>query len=414
MALEHSTNIIKNGLTFYYDMSNTWKSWQGAPTTNLVGSSMSIYNNVPGDVTASLVATNEYYRDAQVWQLTLTPTTATGVGYLTNGNNPGIGVVTSGGGGLANRFTGHAIFYRSTVPLHSTPLFTNYSNISGWGAGALGSNRSVSMGDGWSRGEVLFFNASTQSDGKYWAINPASATLNVPIVIFWAGPFKEDRNDSNHVAAYTPGTRSSTQSIIDMTNNSVPTVNNLSYNSSNNFNFIANDATSTITVPLSASFNKLAGTISMWVNPAGYSGSNGLFVNRDVNTANAADWFWIGSWDSANVFYFRLGDGTTCCNNDLTISNWASVCPTNTWTYVTCSWTSAGQSRIYTNGVLRTSRSISAIPSTNPSATGRIGLGHESPGSWNGRIGVTQIYNRQLTDNEILYNFNSMRMRYGV
>ncbi len=414
MALEHSTNIIKNGLTFYYDMSNTWKSWQGAPTTNLVGTSMSIYNNVPGDVTASLVATTEYYRDAQVWQLTLTPTTATGVGYLTNGNNPGIGVVTSGGGGLANRYTGHAIFYKSTVPLHSTPLFTNYSNISGWGAGSLGSNRSVSMGDGWSRGEVLFFNASTQSDGKYWAINPASATLNVPIVIYWAGPFKEDRNDSNHVAAYTLGTRSSTQSIIDMTNNSTPTVNNLSYNSSNNFNFIANDATSTITVPLSASFNKLEGTISMWVNPAGYSGSNGLFVNRDVNTANAVDWFWIGSWDSANVFYFRLGDGSTCCNNDLTISNWASVCPTNTWTYVTCSWTSAGQSRIYTNGVLRTSRSISAIPSTNPSSTGRIGLGHESPGSWNGRIGVTKIYNRQLTDNEILYNFNSMRMRYGV
>jgi hypothetical protein len=81
---------------------------------------------------------------------------------------------------------------------------------------------------------------------------------------------------------------------------------------------------------------------------------------------------------------------------------------------VTVSWTSEGTSKIYTNGVLRTSRSISAIPATNPTATGRIGLGHEAPASWNGKIGVTQIYNRQLTDSEILSNFNALRGRYNV
>jgi hypothetical protein len=209
-------------------------------------------------------------------------------------------------------------------------------------------------------------------------------------------------------------TRSNTQAILDLTNRSTNTTNNLLYNSDGTFNFVGGDATSTITVPLSTAFNKLTGTIGMWVNPSSYSGSNGLFVNRDVNTANATDWFWIGSWDSANVFYFRLGNGSDCCSNDLTVSSWASFCPTNTWTYVTCSWTSAGTSRIYTNGILRASRSISAIPATNPSATGRIGLGHEAPASWNGKIAVTQIYNRQLTDSEILSNFNSMRGRFNI
>jgi hypothetical protein len=213
----------------------------------------------------------------------------------------------------------------------------------------------------------------------------------------------------------SPGeTRSNTQSIVDITNRSINTSNNLLYNSDGTFSFIGGDATSTITVPLSTAFNKLTGTIGMWVNPSSYSGSNGLFVNRDNNTANAIDWFWIGSWDSANVFYFRLGNGSDCCSNDLTLSSWASFCPTNTWTYVTCSWSSAGTSRIYTNGILRASRSISAIPATNPSTTGRIGLGHESPASWNGKIAVTQIYNRQLTDVEILSNFNSMRGRFNI
>ena len=213
---------------------------------------------------------------------------------------------------------------------------------------------------------------------------------------------------------FAPGIRSNTQSILDLTNRSTNTTNNLSYNSDGTFNFIGGDATSTITVPLSTAFNKLTGTIGMWVNPSSYSGGNGLFVNRENNIANAVDWFWIGSWDSANVFYFRLGNGSDCCSNDLTLSSWASFCPTNTWTYVTCSWQSGGLSRIYTNGILRASRSISAIPATNPSATGRIGLGHEAPGSWNGRIAVAQIYNRQLTDSEILSNFNSMRGRFNV
>lgn len=207
MALAHSPSVVTNGLVFYYDMNNYKKSWNGAPTTNLVGDSMSIYNNVPGDVSASLVTTGEYYRSAPIYKLTLTPTTASGVSYLTGGNNPGIGVVTGGGGGTANRYTGHAIFYRPTVSMTSTPLYTNYSNIPGWGAGSLGSNRSVDMGDGWYRGEVLWYDTVTRSDGKYWAINPAGATLNVPIHIFWAGPFKEDRNDSAFVAPYTPNVR---------------------------------------------------------------------------------------------------------------------------------------------------------------------------------------------------------------
>ena len=414
MSLAHSPKIVTDGLILYTDMNNSEKSFRGAPTTNIHDNSMNIYNNVPDHVTASLVSTSETYRGAVVWRLTLTPTTATGVGYLTAGNNPGIGVYTSGGGGLANRYTGHAIFYKTTVPMHSTPLFTNYSNIAGWGAGPLGSNRSVPMGDGWARGEVIWYDTVTRSDGKFWAINPATATINVPIVIFWAGPFKEDRNDSGHIAAYTTGTRSSAQALLDLTNRSSVTVNSLAYTSNGSFSFIGDNASSTVSVPLSTAFNKTAGTIGMWVNPTSYSGSNGLFVNRDDNTANATDWFWIGSWDSASVFYFRLGNGSTCCDNDLTLSNWASFCPVNTWTHVTCSWASSGESRIYTNGVLRTSRSISSIPATNPSSTGRIGLGHNGPGSWNGQISTTYIYNRQLTAAEVLQNFNALRGRYGI
>ena len=78
MAISLSPKIVTQGLTFAYDMYNTAKSWKGQPTTNLVGDGMSIYNNVPSDVTASLTTTGDYYRGAPVYKLTLTPTTASG------------------------------------------------------------------------------------------------------------------------------------------------------------------------------------------------------------------------------------------------------------------------------------------------------------------------------------------------
>jgi hypothetical protein len=413
MGLAHSPSIVTNGLVFYYDMNNYQKSWNGVPTTNLVGDGMSIYNNVPGDVSASLVTTGEYYRGAPIYKLTLTPTTSTGVSYLTAGGNPGIGVVSGGGGGTANRYTGHAIFYRSTVSMHSTPLYTNYSNISGWGAGSLGLHRSVNMGDGWYRGEVLWYDTVTRSDGKYWAINPAGATLNVPIHIFWAGPFKEDRNDSAFVSPYVPSTRSTTQALLDLTNGSVATVSNLTYNSDNTFNFTYSNP-SYITVPLSTAFNKTEGTMDFWVYPTRYNGGNGYFVNREDSTPNAADWFWIGPY--SDYFYFRIGNGSDCCSNDLSFGAGAqSVIPLNTWTNMCFTWKINSTSAIYKNGILYTSRNIGNIPSTNPANNGRIGLGHANADDYfHGKMPSVSIYNRQLSASEVFQNFSAKRGIYGI
>ena len=178
-----------NGLVFAFDTGDTRNSFLGRPTTNLMeGYGLSNYNNVPGSVTTNLTQTSDSYRGAPIWIQTLTPLDGSGVSWLSNGNNPGLGVVTSGGGGLANRYTGHSIFFKPTVPMHSSPIFTQYSNIGGWQTCC----NYEDMGDGWFRAKVLWYDTTTRSDGKYWAINPLSATLNIPITIYWAGPFKED------------------------------------------------------------------------------------------------------------------------------------------------------------------------------------------------------------------------------
>jgi hypothetical protein len=398
MSVASGPFISTSGLLFSYDMGNPGRSWEGAPTTNLTPN-LGI-SSVLGAPTVTYVGIEDGWKKYSL------------NGTWTGGTYPysvSIDSVSFTGGVTYTS----GVFIKTSVPAKFATLFTgmNYVNEP---MNNFGTSFSTPQSDGsFFVGRSGFQYTSTTPQPGYILSQPVVGQTFSSATDFI---FIKDGQvqTGSFPTPFTSGTRSNTQALLDLTSTSIITTNNLTYNSDNTFNFAGGDATSTVTVPLSTTFNKLTGTIGMWVNPSGYSGSNGLFVNRDNNTPNATDWFWIGSWDSANVFYFRLGDGSTCCNNDLTISNWASFCPTNTWTYVTCSWLSGGESRIYTNGVLRASRAISSIPETNPSSTGRIGLGHESPGSWNGKIGTTQIYNRQLTEAEILQNFNALRGRYGV
>lgn len=402
MSLQHSPGIVTNGLVFAYDMGNPNKSWLGQPTTNLVGDGMSIYNNVSSDVSITLTATSEKYKGATVYKQVIKPITATGVSYLTAGNNPGIGVISSGGGGTASRYTGHAIFYKPTTAMHSTPLFTNYSNIGGWGAGSLGSNRSVSMGDGWFRGEVIWYDTVTRSDGKYWAINPANVALNVPITVYWGGPFKEDRNDSTMVAQYTTSTRSNTQALIDLTGTNTITASSLTYASDGTFSF--NGSSDYITIPNTTLGNgNVPWTVSAWVktnttvNALGQgsvlSNSSGgpVYSMMGVNAGKIVYWTYQNA-----AWVQKLGTGKTVNDNTWHLLTWVNY---NNYTM-----------DMYVDGVLDSNVPNSTSGNNNP--VDRIG------GSWaaqfNGSISSLSRYNRALSAAEVKQNFNALRGRYGI
>ena len=186
------------------------------------------------------------------------------------------------------------------------------------------------------------------------------------------------------------------------------------YSSANSGSIVFDGTNDYVSIPLSTSLNKTQGTMNFWVYPTRYNGSNGYFVNRDDSTPNAVDWLWIGPY--SDTFYFRLGNGSDCCSNDLTFSSVSSVIPLNSWTNMCFTWVSNGTSAIYKNGTLYTSRSIGNVPATNPSVTGRIGLGHGGNGDeyFAGRMSNTTIYNRVLTAAEIQQNYNATRGRYGI
>ena len=384
-----------NGLVFAFDTGDTRNSFLGRPTTNLMsGYGLSNYNNVPGSVTTNLTQTSDSYRGAPIWIQTLTPLDGSGVSWLSNGNNPGLGVVSSGGGGLANRYTGHSIFFKPTVPMNSSPIFTYYSNIGGWQSCCDYED----MGDGWFRAKVLWYDTTTRSDGKYWAINPLSATLNTPITIYWAGPFKEDLN-SQYISQYTPTSRSNTESLLDLAGGNSMSVADVSFNS--NLQITFDGTNDNINIPSSNVFDTQTVTVEVVVKP--------------TTTFQLGFWFEKGIVNSQYSLFMENSNivwRTAYGGNYDSLYFGSSNMTANAWNYVVGTYT-AGDKRVYLNTNLMNNNNLNVTLNTNQ---GNQYIGSYNPNSYyyNGEIAVVKVYNRVLTPGEIKQNYGHYKTRFNL
>jgi hypothetical protein len=394
MASIGGPNLVNNGLIFGYDtgqpaFSNNigTRLYRGRPTTNISsGIGMSTYNNVPGNVSSVLEGLSETFQGAQVIKQTLTAADASGASYLSNGNNPGIGVVTGGGGGTGGRYTGHSIFFKPTVPMHSSPIFTNYSNIGGWQS----SNLYEAVGDGWFRAYVTWYGASTASDGKYWAINPQQAVVNQPIVIYWAGPFKEDLN-SQAVSPYVFSSRGDTNSLIDQRRLRTIDVSTTSFSSTNNVMFF--DGTDDY-----ININSDLGTLSQYtIEHVSFKGSDNRMPISSISGPlfyqfGDNSWYYTHSGGAGEYYYPR----------SFTINGWGH------WTIVY----NGTNVRIYRNGVYEGQQATTGTANW----TNGLRIGNYTGGGypWNGQIAVARMYNRALSDSEVSQNFQAFKPRFGL
>jgi len=390
-----------NGLVFAYDTGDTRNSFLGRPTTNLMsGYGLSNYNNVPGSVTTTLSQTSDSYRGTPIWIQTLTPLDGSGVSWLSNGNNPGLGVVSSGGGGLANRYTGHSIFFKPTVPMNSSPIFTHYSNIAGWQSCC----NYEDMGDGWFRAKVLWYDTTTRSDGKYWAINPLSATLNTPITVYWAGPFKEDLN-SQYISQYTPTSRSNTGSLLELAGGNSMSVADVSFDS--NLQITFDGTNDLITIPNNTALDNQTFTLESVFYTDTLNQYGFLFEKGTVNTQYSH--FFEGGY-----FVFRTMGLST---NDTLINPSTNAFVQSRYNHVISTYES-GIKKIYVNGVLAaTTTGLTGTVGTNNGGMSIGAYGGYSGGHsywFNGQIPVTKIYNRALTAGEIKQNYGHYKTRFNL
>lgn len=411
MAFIRNPFIIRDGLVFAFDLNDKDTCYKGRPTTNVIhNTGLANYNNVPGDVTTNLVQTTDTYRGAPIWKQTITPTTATGVSYLKNANNPGIGVYHGGGGGLANIYTGHAIFYKPTSLMNATPIYLHYSNIPGYQCSGCAPE---DMGDGWFRAKVVWYDTVARTDAKYWAINPADSTINSPITIYWADPFKEELNISDYTnmsrsCFSTGGFRTGMNSVIDVTGNRTLTTVNEQMMKENMLHF---DATSYLLADGSSILDNDVHSIFFSVRfnstgtyPNSYTGSWDKIFTFNPSGTDRSPGVW--RYPSQRYLHWRYDPG----NSGTDFGNiGGGDFALNTWYYVGV--TKNGASTVmYVNGVQVGTGSVSS-PKTSGIANMWFFEGHTTGAITN--MSCCHIYNRVLSATEVANNYNAIRGRIG-
>jgi hypothetical protein len=204
----------------------------------------------------------------------------------------------------------------------------------------------------------------------------------------------------SYPSRFVDGTRSTTQSLLDLTSKTIITMTSPIYNNDGTFSF--NGGTDSIA--LAASIGPMGNnfTISAWMN------STNIAATQNILSMNGP--------------YFMRIDGSRVRFNVLTDSwlfqNGTTTLLSNTWYFLTMVWNgTAGTWTGYINDTqefsVSKSGSINAAYSNFYGYVGYTPQGGEQSNFF-GQIPVVYYYNRALSALEVSQNFNAIRGRYGV
>lgn len=393
MALIQSPSIVTDGLVFYYDESNTEKSWKGCPTTNLA-------QNGKVDYYERWAITNSYPN--------LPFTKKTDVYVLTNGNNY-LGSSSNYQLSSGSQYTISYWYYidtTETINHYMIPLASNYAgvatvitntfidtnntkniqgNIGGWVWGYK--TFTVTSTPTYMRG--TYTNGSDNNPtGKVYITNVMIESGGIP-----SGPY-----------AYTGTSRTSTTSLYNLVGSNTITANSLAY-TSGNFNF--NGSSSYINTGYDVSWNSTTPvSLTFVLKPAG---SGGGFAGKAY--PNDWEWAFYQNGQSLSLVYWNNGGGHSN-QMDWTVGNFfiaggECIIFQYVWTGTT--------SLIYKNGVL-VGTHIAGDPSINQNRSSPMLIGGHiyvwADSFWSGDIPLVQAYNRALTSTEIQQNYLALRERF--
>jgi hypothetical protein len=161
--------------------------------------------------------------------------------------------------------------------------------------------------------------------------------------------------------------------------------------------------------PFSSSTNSL--TFNFWVYGTGTSTASQTILGRDTNSG-AIPHVLIRRTSNLNLtFNFSNGISPVTANlSNVFLNNldkWVNL-------QITANYTT-GTVILYRNGVFYTQFTMSTpiFPNTNvPIYISSFAFPGFIP--WTGNISITQIYNRALSAQEILQNYNATKTRYGL
>jgi len=376
MSASNGPRPIVNGLVFAYDMNNVTKSWMGKPTIN----------------TCSF-GTYEYgYNSTKISNAT-PPSPPPVTGYP-------IYKITSNDGNDAQQ-----ILYTATVDQVNGGTYTHSAYVyleSGtwvsagqhWNPWDYGTQQFIPRGV-WTRIE----DPVTNSGSNYGAVAMCYNTNGAVYVTasqYELGGF---------ASPFVGGTRSTTQAIRDLTNRHTITANSLSYESDGTFSFLGASHYLTVANGMNSVIGNTV-TFSAWIRRlAAHTGWPGIMANK-VNNSNGICLL----INPSNRIFWQYDGGVT---GVYALDSGATL-ELNTWYNIVGVYDNVGL-KTYLNGVLNASAADAGKAITSEGNID-ITIGAQSVGAshFPGKISQCLIYNRALSPDEILQNFNNQRSRYGV
>jgi hypothetical protein len=387
MALSHAPSIITNGLVYYHDMGNTKKSFFGQPTTNYIPYPYASYNAgafVLGYNYPNLGATYTYRP-----------------GVVNPVNAPGVMEYFTG-------TTGYKYFSvdSTTVPTTGTYNFSYYARIV---AGPTGSSN-IGLSQLWRANGVDQavtgdWNPTFTTDWvRYSTQGPVTAGTILQYFLVHSGTITGGYTIqycgfqlelASSASPFVAGTRSTTNNLIDLTNNNTLTASSLVYNANGTYSF--NGSTNYIDCGNATALQQSAAiTMAAWVNPTSWAGLGNIMAKN----GNSGYRFRLDSTAGA-LWWYVSGNSIQ-----------GGAAPLNTWSYCVVTGNSSGL-KAYINGVLVASNSTAFTPTT-PSG-GNMYIGSIGGSEYfQGQIAITSMYNRALIQAEITQNFNALRGRFGL
>jgi hypothetical protein len=187
--------------------------------------------------------------------------------------------------------------------------------------------------------------------------------------------------------------------------------NGVSYSGTGGGSLVFDGVNDYVNVPFSPNFptGSSSRTLTSFFNVSNLTGGKEIFGIGSNSGTGSRSSLWV---DSTNKI------GIECANTAVITTNWSGV---NNWVYLCVvlpsGLTTTHSFLIYVNGALVSSEIIGSdvtLNTTNLQCVIGTVPGANSAHMFVGNIAQVSIYNRALTAEEVLQNFNATRSRYGI
>ena len=406
MATTGGANTVVDGLVFGYDTgyplvsgnSDTYKFNLGQPTENLIGRFVNHYSNSDYWVKAT-----NYYLVETVVEKQADPTAPGGYYTRVRGNSDpgsnsqifwsGASIGIGQGSGDIDEF-GEQVTVSAYLKGSGDVKLQAYDNNTGYKQGP-----NITLTDKWTYYSFSTTFGDGPSNNNHWVGVREIGSGSSGIDDVYVAKMQWERK--TNATPYIQGTRSVSGSLIDLTRTYDIDLSNVSFDSNAQMTF---DGTSDYAQIAGVANGSNSLSVEVLFNSDSLASQQNIIFNANGQGLYPR----IGIYTNGQIFSQFRPTGVT--KNMGSITNIVA----GNWYHVLFTYDATTGGCLYVNGVLE--NSDNTIGNHEKGTNFSIKLGYDSNLSnyMNGKIPIAKIYNRALTPQEVLQNYNALKERFSL